>query len=352
MKKIFNLKYIILSVFFISSAGIFTSCDDWTTPESLDIEVPNIADENNALYQQYLENLRNYKESYHQLLIGWFDNSDKSFVSRGMHVASVPDKTDIISLMAPDNLTNLELDEIAVLRNDKGTKVIYTIDYDAIARNITAIIAAAEDEAAAVEPGNPEVIVPDFYELLEAELDRQFALLSKYNYDGLCIGYIGFSNQFPTVADLELLTRTQNMIFERLERLTPGVLLFAGLPENLLDRTRLFQFDYIVVQTQSAADINHFTVLANASIQAGVPADRIIVSVYPPSLDPSDVKTGYFVEGNSPTILGAAQWLKMPGNITKAGLAIYRINDDYYNSQSDYKYTRDAIDIMNPSPQK
>lgn len=344
MKKKFCFKNIILLFFFL---GVVTSCDDWTSPENLDIKVPSIEEENNELYQQYLENLRNYKKSYHQLLVGWFDNSDKNYVSRGMHLNSLPDKVDIVSLMSPDNLNDAELAEISVLRNDKATKVIYTIDYDVIARDINDQINAAKEAA----QENPEIVIPEFFQLFEAELNKQFALHAKYHYDGLCIAYKGFSIQFPTVADLEYITRVQNMIFDRLGNISADVLLFAGLPENIVDRSRLEQFDYIIMQTQSALDINMVDVLAHASIQAGVPTDRIIVSALPPSLDPTDTKTGVFSD-KSNAIVGTAKWLKIPGNFTKSGLAIYNINDDYYNSESDYKYTREAIEIMNPSPQK
>ncbi|MDR0823991.1 MAG: glycoside hydrolase family 18 [Prevotella sp.] len=347
MKIKIDLRIIVLSVFFISIAGVFSSCDDWTLPESLEIEKPSVETGNDALYQQYLKNLRDYKASYHQLLIGWFDNSNKTYVSRGMHLSSLPDKVDIVSLMEPDNLTNAELDEIASLKNDKGTRVIYTIDYDAIARSIDTEITAAED---ALNEGE-SVVVPDFFDRLEQELDIRFALFAKYGYDGLCLGYMGFSLQFPTVADTERLTRVQDMLFQRLNNVNAKLLLFAGLPENIIDRSRLEQFNYIVLQTQSALDMSQIDVIAAASLQTGVPADRIIVSAYPPSLDPTDTKTGVFADGSN-SIVGTAKWLKTPGAFTKEGLAVYRINDDYYNSASDYKYTREAIEIMNPSPKK
>lgn len=348
MKNRFKMKSIALSILFISSMMILPSCDDWTKQESLDIDVPKVETEDNALYQQYLENLRTYKKTYHQLLIGWFDNSDKSFASRAMHLNSVPDKVDIISLMEADNLTQIELNEMATLRNDMGTKVIYTIDYDAIALKINTTISDAQE---AVDGGDTEIVVPEFFQLFEPELDRQFALLAKYKYDGLCLAYKGFSMQFPTVVDKDRITRIQNMLFDRLAAISPGVVLFAGLPENIIDRSQLMQFDYIVLQTQSAVDINGIGVLAGASLQADVPADRIIIAALPPSLDPGDPKTGMFTDKTT-AIVSSAKWMKTPGSFTKAGLAIYRINDDYYNPELDYKNTREAIEIMNPSPQQ
>jgi hypothetical protein len=348
-----KLKIITAIIFPVIAAGFFTACSEWTEPESLPIENPSIETENPALYQQYLENLRNYKKSYHQLVFGAFDNSDKSFVSRAMHIASIPDKVDIVSLMYGDDLTPVELSEIESLRNQKGTKVIYTIDYDATATEINATIKDAQDatEAAAGDKDAPEVIIPEFFELLEQELDRQFSLLAKYNYDGLCVSYVDFSTQFPTVADVDRITRTQEILFTKLAGVSANakLRLFAGSPENVLDKSLLNQFDYIIIQTSSAVDIRGLDVLVAASLQPGVPGDRIMVLALPFSLDPSDTKTGVFGDASC-AITGMAAWLKTPASFTKAGLAICRINDDYYNPETDYKYTREAIEIMNPSP--
>jgi hypothetical protein len=334
--------------------ALFSACSEWTEQEPLDLDYPSIETENSALYQQYLENLKNYKKSYHQLLIGFFDNSDKSFRSRGMHIAAVPDKTDIVSLIYGDDLTDVEQSEIKSLR-EKGTKVIYSIDYDAIASEINVAIRDAKEaaEAAAGDEDAPQVTIPDFYESLETELNRQFSLLAKYGYDGLSIGYVDLSTQFPTVVDVERITRVQEMLFAKLDavKANAGLLLFAGAPENVLDKSKLAQFDYIILQTFSAVDKRGLDVIVATSLQDNVPADRIIVSAKPFSLDPADTKTGVLADAAC-AIVGMAEWLKTPGACTKSGLAIYRINDDYYNPEIDYKYTRDAIEIMNPSPKK
>lgn len=344
-----KLKTIILSTI---AAVVFTACSEWTDPESLPIANPSVETDNPALYQQYMENLRNYKNTYHQLLIGFFDNSNKSLLSRGTHIASVPDKVDVVALMYGDDLTDTELKEIAALRKDKGTKVIYSIDYDAIAAQINATILEMQEAAGAAADGEaPEVVKPDFFDLLTAELDRQFALLTKYRYDGLCLGYVDVSTQFPTVVDVERITRVQDMLFTRLAAVAANaeLLLFAGAPENVMDKALLEQFDYIILKTFDAVDMRGLDLMAATSLRDKVPADRIIVSALPFSLDPADMKTGVFSDASC-AIIGMAQWLKTPGYFTKSGLAIYRINDDYYSSETDYKYTREAIEIMNPSP--
>jgi hypothetical protein len=347
------MKQIIKLLLLIATAGLFAACSEWTEPESLTIKTPTVETENPALYQQYLENLRNYKKTHHQLLIGVFDNSDKTFISRGMHIASVPDKVDIVSLMYGDNLTDIEREEIEGLRKDKGTRVIYTIDYDVIAAEINVAIKEAEEaaEAAAGDEEAPEIIVPDFYESLDVELDRQFSLLTKYGYDGLCLGYVDLSTLYPDIVDVERITRVQEMLFTKLAGVSANakLLLFAGAPENVLDKTLLGQFEYIIVQTLSAVDIRGLDVIVGSSLQPGVPGDKVMVTAKPFSLDPTDIKTGVFADASC-AITGMAAWLKTPASFNKAGLVIYRINDDYYNPETDYKFTREAIEIMNPSP--
>src|SRR5574344_1355821 len=126
-------KYNILAwTFCLLVSATFTGCSKWTDTESITINEPGIANQNSELYAQYLTKLKAYKASKHKITIGWFDNSNKLPINQAQHISAVPDSLDYISLMTPDTLTKAELDEIATLRQDKGTKVIYTINFDAI----------------------------------------------------------------------------------------------------------------------------------------------------------------------------------------------------------------------------
>ena len=69
----------------------FVACDDWTSPEKLDVENEAVGDlyskrdsikwaeeekrhkENEAAYEKYLENLRAYKSTKHPIMFGWFN---------------------------------------------------------------------------------------------------------------------------------------------------------------------------------------------------------------------------------------------------------------------------------------
>jgi hypothetical protein len=357
-------KTIITLLLLIVAAGFFTACSEWTDPEPLPIDNPSVEIENPALYQQYLENLRNYKKTYHQLLIGWFDNSDKSFTSRAMHIEAIPDKVDIVSLMYGDNLVDIERQEIESIRNDKGTRVIYTIDYEAFRLDIAAQNEAIENQneegaMAAAETGEEYVPIPllALIDELPGFLDKQLALLDKYGYDGLSIYYNGQSTISMKPEEKAELQALQDIIFNKLRAVmqahTEKLFLFEGRPDFVLNKEILQVFDYIVLHTQSITNALTLNEAVKISLVPNVPADNIIVCANPYPTNAEDTKTGRFTDENGntvPAITALAYWVTTPDSFTKAGLGVYRINDDYFNPEIDYKFTREAIEIMNPSP--
>jgi len=356
MKNKFVMKKIILSILCLSIIGIFSSCDDWTDPESMDINNPKIEDENDALYQEYLENLRNYKKTYHKLLIGWFDNSVKAPSSQAHHIKAVPDKVDIVSLIYGDNLSESELADIESIRKDKGTRVIYTIDYETFRQDI-------EDKNKEIEEGNvgsdnPKPLI-DLSAELPGFIDSQLALLDKYTYDGVSIHFAGKSTEFMTPAEVAEMEALQATIFGKLAAVMNShpdkLYMLEGNPANVFDKQIIQSFDYIVFRTETVPSILRLTEISKGYLVEGVPGNNIIVCATPRSTDESDKTTGTIIDLDGATqnsITEMAHWVCMPDSFTKAGLGIYRINEDYYNADLDYKLTREAIDIMNPSPKK
>ena len=106
-----------------------SSCSDWTRPESVEIHAPTLEEQDPELYAQYLQNLREYKESDHKMVFGWFDNSASTPAGQSDRLAALPDSLDAVVLMYPDHIDSWELDEMRDIRQDKGTRVLYTIDY-------------------------------------------------------------------------------------------------------------------------------------------------------------------------------------------------------------------------------
>jgi hypothetical protein len=344
----------------ITVALLSAACSDWTEQESLPIETPNIESENDALYQQYLENLRNYKKSYHQILIGWFDNSNKASGSRAAHLEAVPDKVDIVALMYGDSLSDMERTEMQSIRVNKGTKVIYTIDYESFRQEIENRNneISAQNAAKADEPEYVPIPLIALIDELPGFLDAQLALLDSYEYDGFSIYYNGKSSAgFISDADKAELQAIQNVLTAKINAAIDAhqnkVFLFEGVPANIIDKDFLQAFDYIVLRTFSLQSILELTSIVKSSLVTGVPADRIIVCAAPSFTDEFDVSYGSIKTVDNtvqPAITEMAHWTQTPDSFTKSGLGVYWINYDYYNPDTDYKYTREAIEIMNPSP--
>jgi hypothetical protein len=344
-------------------AGAFTACSEWIETESLPIETKSIDELNSALYQEYLDNLRNYKKSNHSILLGWFDNSDKTFISRGMHLADVPDKTDIISLLSPDNLSDLELKEMQEVR-EKATKIIYTIDCQQFSRNIDAQNLTITDQNAAGEEeaalnGTPFTPTPYivFTEALPVFLDQQLALLDKYKYDGFSIHYIGKTSAFLTNEAKAEMQEIQNTI---VSKVTPVIsqnagklFIFEGTPEYMLNKEFLTLFNYIMIRTHTKAAIADVIQATLLAIVPGVPADRLLVSASSVFVDDSDAALGSILGTDgvlANAILETARWIETPSAaFKKAGMGVWYINKDYYNPDQPYKNVQGAIDIMNPS---
>ena len=95
------IKYIASS--FACAAALFamTACD--TDVESVTINEPGINNQNAALYESYLANLRAYKQGKHKIAIGWFDNSHLVPNSQGQQMKAVPDLS-LIHISEPTRL--------------------------------------------------------------------------------------------------------------------------------------------------------------------------------------------------------------------------------------------------------
>lgn len=343
----------------------FSACSDWTETESLKVNAPNIGNQDPELYARYLEHLRAYKKSDHKIVYSWFDNSLKQTFSSGHHIVTVPDSVDIISLMSPDHLTDQEIEEMRTVQNDKGTKVIFTISYPEIERQYKAWLEEQEGNqetpAVVAEKGgnnegeSGEVPENGFTTYMTSYMDRALALVDKYGYDGLAIHYEGKSSNHMTEAEKAEYTALQQAFLAKVTGWYAGhkgkMLVFEGLPQNLVDKSILNDCKYIVLRTYTAASLYNLVYNVNMACVDGVPTDRFIVSVQPFSTDESDVKTGHFADtgdGNTSAILQAATWVASSEgeNYTKAGLGIYNIQQDYFNTILIYQYTREAISMM------
>ena len=143
------------------------SCEDWTDVDNLSVEYENVEQQNPELYSRYLASLREYRKTDHTLVYAWYDNSVKVPVSRAHYLRDVPDSIDVVGLIHPDSLTQSEIEQMNYLREQKGMKIVYTIDFDGMKTDYTNI----------VEPADPD---RDFRSYLTDTLSYTLSLLKKY----------------------------------------------------------------------------------------------------------------------------------------------------------------------------
>ncbi|WP_195977052.1 glycoside hydrolase family 18 [Alistipes onderdonkii] len=331
-----TISNIFCGVAFLLATLAGTSCDDWTKNEKIAVEDPVFGEGDPELYARYLASLRAYKSGDHRRTVVWFDNSNKQPASRGGFFSDVPDSVDVVALTAGGRLTVEELEQVETLR-EKGTKVIGAFDCQA---------ALARDEDAQL----PE-------ERLSAALAERIWEIEADGLDGLTLCYESTDPTFATEEELHAQRALDDVVAGALtewrERHPEGLLLFEGTPQWLNDLSAVALCDYLVVRCLDAESVYDFGVRARRMCAVeGIPSDRFLwlVSAVPPSATGA---TGYLADaaGVSVRAVGAlAEWLLRPEDIGKAGLGIMNVQYDYYNSAMIYRYTKEAIETLNPSP--
>lgn len=331
-----TISNIFCGVAFLLATLAGTSCNDWTKNEKIAVEDPVFGEGDPELYARYLASLRAYKSGDHRRTVVWFDNSNKQPASRGGFFSDVPDSVDVVALTARGRLTVEELEQVEMLR-EKGTKVIGAFDCQA---------ALARDEDAQI----PE-------ERLSAALAERIWEIEADGLDGLTLCYESTDPTFATEEELHAQRALDDVVAGALtewrERHPEGLLLFEGTPQWLNDLSAVALCDYLVVRCLDAESVYDFGVRARRMCAVeGIPSDRFLwlVSAVPPSATGA---TGYLADaaGVSVRAVGAlAEWLLRPEDIGKAGLGIMNVQYDYYNSAMIYRYTKEAIETLNPSP--
>lgn len=357
MKNILKYRTLLLTLF-IACVAFFSSCSDWTDTESLEINKPTLEDKNPELYAKYLADLNAYKQRDHKVVYATFKNQ-KVATSRAHHMTIVPDSVDIISLQTPDGLSQTDITEMGEVRL-KGTKVVYTISYATLEAQYKKDKEAFDKEQSEATPtegeegGEEEVpTFPDFLTYAATYMDANLAICGNYNYDGLTLSYPG--REMLTMSDAEKAEyiANQQLVFSKVAEWKAAneskMLIFEGWTHFLADFSLLPLSKYIILPTIYAKSQDGLTQQTLLALKSGVPTNNILVSVQTFSTDPGDTKTGYFYNGNS-AISEASVWVATDhSSFTKAGLVIQDIQNDYYNAKLIYKYTRDAISVMNPT---
>lgn len=341
-----TIKHIICGAALLAGALSGVSCSEWTENEKIAVKDPVFGESNPELYARYVAELRAWKQSEHQRTIVWFDNSNKQPASRGGFFSDVPDSVDIVALKASGRLTASELEQVASL-HEKGTRVIGAFD-------CTALLASGEEGDGAGESAEG---TSDAATRLRTALETRMAEVEADALDGFTLRYEPTDITFATDEERTVQLALDAVVAEALkgwrQRHPEALLLFEGTPQYFSDVEAAALCDYLVVRCLDAESVYDFGMRARRMCGvAGLPTDRFVwlVSAVPPA---STDTTGYLLDesGASVRALGAlAEWMLRPEEFGKAAVGIMDVQYDYYNSTMIYRYTKEAIKTLNPSP--
>ena len=181
-------KTILLAAAAVSSA----SCSEWTEPESVDFRYTTLEEKNPELYKAYFQSVRDYRDSDHKVVIAKFDNKATTPAGRAEHITCLPDSVDYIILYNPE-VSAAIADEMREVRELKGQKVLYQIEYKAIENEYKAYAEAWNDAHPPVEgeeqaaPADPADTLISFNNYVGEAVKARTAYLSEYGYDGVNI---------------------------------------------------------------------------------------------------------------------------------------------------------------------
>lgn len=283
-----------------------TACSDWTDTEPVDLQVEQPQDQDPAFWAEYTAALRDYKQSEHFLTYARLYNSPTPSASEKDYMRCLPDSLDIVSLTNADNFSTYDAEDMSVMR-EKGTKVLYQVDY--AARKADFADAAA----------------------LNTYLDGVIAAVQAQGLDG-----------YSFTADPLDATATASIVATLSAAKTDGQLLvYEGNPLFVAEADRA-KLDYVVLDTEATTDITTLKLqVVNATGYAGIAPERLLLAAAAgaPLYDEDVVEHAAITE--------MAERVVSLGPL--AGLAAYDIDSDYYDVSRNYPLLSDAIQVLNPS---
>lgn len=256
-------------------------------------------DQNPAQWAEYMDVLRNYKQSDHYTIYVHFDNAPEQVVSEKNCLRSLPDSLDIVALKNP--LSQFDREDLAAL-HEKSTRVLLTAD--------------CSDPATAV-----------------GKFDEALAAIAADGLDGIAIRFTGAVTDAAKAAGAAIAAK-----FGALDGKT---IVFEGNPSFIgsADRAR---YDLFVVDVVSGTSL--FSLQSEIEYlvdRFGIEASKLLLatSFSATMLDESLKETA--------AIPVVARCVMAWGPL--AGLGLSGVNDDYYSSTVNYPQTKAAINLLNPA---
>lgn len=314
----------------VALSAVLSSCSDWTKPENLNFRRPTPEQADPEAYAQYLESLRAYKQSEHNVMLVGMKGTDQYPNSQSQHIMAMPDSADYVIVHMGAALHEKIAAEIPEVLEKKGTQTLLYIDYAEIAAAWQALEDERSDKGQA--PGSDEELAAFFKEQTEAQLAR----CNPNGFAGIQVSFQG-----TKVAGYAYNSQNAYMTAVKAfhEANPDKILFFRGGARNVIDQEFLKEFKYLIIV---AGEEKKLSVLPGRILGSSAPKDRLIMELTVPSADvPEQV-------GETP--VNAAAWLVESDHsgYTPKGLSVENAHDDYFNKEMAFRNVRSAITLMNP----
>ncbi|WP_282196681.1 glycoside hydrolase family 18 [Alistipes finegoldii] len=301
------------------AGGGFVSCEKYNEPKALTIQKPDVKS------PDYYANLRAYKASKHPVSFGWFGGWTGQGPSMKNFMRSLPDSVDIISLWSGNPDTEASQADLDFVQQVKGTRVCACLLLGWVGKGLS-----NEEELKGTWPEDRE-------EALRLYADR---LAQQY----IANGYHGFDIDYEPGAggiDASGCPKGEDFLHfvDQLGKYfgpksgTDRLLMIDGELDAPLPECAPY-FNYAIAQTYGSNSVscqNKYDELAHLY----KPEQFIVTENF----------ELYWQDGQK--ILEQAGWNPIQG--TKGGAGAYHMEKDYDNAGMQYKWLRQAIQIMNPA---
>lgn len=313
MKRIKSILLLVLSL-----AVALVSCEEWTEPRPAGLDPQDPAQQNPQRYEQYLEQLRTYKQSAHAVVFATLENAPQVSTSEKDFMRSLPDSLDMVVLLNADRLSDSDREDMALMRR-KGTKVLYHID---------------------LSPYDAALSWGAIRNDLTAYLDNAAVEYAKYGFDGFSVS--GNVNMAATEDTPSFIGTSAKAITDKLRSAAgqTGILLFTGnaLFFTEADRAR---YDYFAID---ASGMKHALEMQNEIDYMhgylSIPYEKLLVAATPmQTLTDRSNKVAEALPQLAATVITSPL----------AGMGVMNIGEDYYDAKMNYRRTKEAIDMLNPS---
>jgi hypothetical protein len=354
------LKTIALSAAVILGAA---ACSKWTEQEPVDFNYLTLEDKNPELYAAYMQSIRDYHATEHQVLIARFDNKASAPAGRADHITCLPDSVDYVVLNNYEIINENTMKEVAEIREKKAVSTLIALDYALLDKEYKAYLETLPEETPEETPevaeeteGETEPAVDPRNQWFADKASAFVAAAKQYGLDGIMVSYTGTGLLSLKEDEKAAVQAFQEAFFAPILSYvaeTGKMFFYEGNPKTLIaPQDVLAQATYIVVPAEDVTTIVGFNFAVMMSMGAGIPNDRFVIGVTALNVTDETATDGLF-SGDITAIEGAGRWAVTPtSDYTKAGVCVNHAQYDYYNMQNVYSGINAAIATMNPSPIK